>query len=117
LPKSDSAALILVQIAPTAPVDETILFTHAPVIAWNCRLQYQRTGSQNCCDVWLDRLSVAELDSGGARRYTHKAQVRRGLDGLPAIMQQSLGHAPCAGSAFIFRNRLRLLLWDGNGVW
>ena len=47
--------------------------------------------------------------------------MRRGLDGLSAIVQQSLGHAPCAGSAFIFRNRagnrLRLLLWDGNGVW
>lgn len=47
--------------------------------------------------------------------------MRRGLDGLSSIVQQSLGRAPCAGSAFIFRNRagnrLRLLLWDGNGVW
>ena len=47
--------------------------------------------------------------------------MRRGLDGLSAIVQQRLGHAPCAGSAFIFRNRtgnrLRLLLWDGNGAW
>lgn len=47
--------------------------------------------------------------------------MRRGLDGLSALVQHSLGHAPCAGSAFIFRNRagnrLRLLLWDGNGVW
>jgi transposase len=47
--------------------------------------------------------------------------MRRGLDGLSAIVQQNLGYAPCAGSAFIFRNRsgnrLRLLLWDGNGVW
>ena len=46
--------------------------------------------------------------------------MRRGLDGLSALVQHSLGHAPCAGSAFIFRNRagnrLRLLLWDGNGV-
>ena len=47
--------------------------------------------------------------------------MRRGLDGLSAMVQQSLGHSPCAGSAFIFRNRagnrLRLLVWDGNGVW
>ena len=47
--------------------------------------------------------------------------MRRGIDGLSSIVQQLLGHAPCAGSAFIFRNRagnrLRLLLWDGNGVW
>jgi transposase len=47
--------------------------------------------------------------------------MRRGLDGLSAIVQQSLGHSSGAGSAFIFRNRagnrLRLLLWGGNGVW
>jgi len=57
------------------------------------------------------------LVGGGAGGYTHRAQVRRGLDGLSAIVQQSLGYSPCAGSAFIFRNRvvnrLRLLLWDG----
>ncbi len=45
----------------------------------------------------------------------------RGIDGLSSIVQQTLGHSPCAGSAFIFRNRMghriKLLLWDGNGVW
>lgn len=47
--------------------------------------------------------------------------MRRGMDGLSALVQQALGESPCAGSAFVFRNRtgnrLRLLLWDGNGVW
>jgi transposase len=47
--------------------------------------------------------------------------MRKGADGLSAIVQQALGHTPCAGSAFVFRNRagnrLKLLLWDGNGVW
>ena len=47
--------------------------------------------------------------------------LRRGIDGLSSIVQQALGHSPCAGSAFVFRNRagnrLKLLLWDGNGVW
>lgn len=57
-------------------------------------------------NIWL---AVAPVD------------MRRGIDGLSAIVQQALGHAPCAGSAFVFHNRvgnrLRLLLWDGNGVW
>lgn len=47
--------------------------------------------------------------------------LRRGIDGLSGIVQDVLGHSPCAGSAFVFRNRagtrLKLLLWDGNGVW
>ena len=46
--------------------------------------------------------------------------MRRGMDGLSSIVQQALGESPCTGSAFVFRNRagnrLRLLLWDGNGV-
>jgi transposase len=36
------------------------------------------------------------------------------------LAQQALGQ-PCAGSAFVFRNaagnRIKVLLWDGNGVW
>lgn len=47
--------------------------------------------------------------------------MRRGIDGLSALVQQTLGHSPCAGSVFVFRNRtgnrLKVLLWDGNGVW
>jgi len=47
--------------------------------------------------------------------------LRCGMDGLSTIVQQALGQSPCAGSAFVFRNRsgnrIKLLLWDGNGVW
>ncbi len=47
--------------------------------------------------------------------------MRRGMDGLSMIVQQVLGHPPCAGSAFIFcnraGNRIKVLLWDGTGVW
>lgn len=47
--------------------------------------------------------------------------MRRGIDGLSMVVQQSLQQAPCAGSAFVFcnraNNRIKVLLWDGTGVW
>ena len=47
--------------------------------------------------------------------------MRRGIDGLSMIVQQALGHPPCSGSAFVFRNRsgnrLKVVVWDGTGVW
>ena len=47
--------------------------------------------------------------------------MRRGIDGLSTLVQESLAHAPCAGSAFVFcnraGNRIKVLLWDGTGVW
>jgi transposase len=49
------------------------------------------------------------------------ADMRKGIDGLSHQVFGSLGHNPCAGDAFLFRNRLgnriKILLWDGTGVW
>jgi transposase len=56
--------------------------------------------------IWL---SVAPVD------------LRRGIDGLSALVQQTLGQQPCAGSAFVFRNasgnRIKVLPWGGTSVW
>jgi transposase len=66
---------------------------------------------------------MSELIAAPAKIWLAVAPVdlRRGIDGLSSIVQQTLGHSPCAGSAFVFRNRIghriKLLLWDGNGVW
>ena len=47
--------------------------------------------------------------------------MRKQYDGLWAAAQQQLGEDPKAGALFAFTNRertrLKLLYWDGTGVW
>lgn len=46
--------------------------------------------------------------------------MRRGLDGLAALIQARLGADPFGGHVFIFRGRrgdlVKMLWWDGDGL-
>lgn len=51
---------------------------------------------------------------------TRPVDFRKGMDGLAALVRESLGCDPFSGVVYVFRSkradRLKLLLWDGSGV-
>lgn len=52
---------------------------------------------------------------------TGATDMRKGFNGLHGIVAQRLGLDPASGHLFVFcnaaRNRLKVLLWDGSGLW
>jgi transposase len=51
---------------------------------------------------------------------TRPVDFRKGMDGLAALVQESLGCDPYSGVIYVFRakrsDRVKLLLWDGSGL-
>lgn len=47
--------------------------------------------------------------------------LRKGFDGLAAIAREVLSRDPMSGALFVFtnarRSRIRVLTWDGTGMW
>ena len=47
--------------------------------------------------------------------------MRKGFDGLYGLVRDRLGCEPLSGHLFLFanarRNRLKVLYWDGSGLW
>ena len=52
--------------------------------------------------------------------YCAPVDLRKGFDGLSALVLNDLGRDPLAGDFFVFANRTRkrakVLLWDGTGL-
>ena len=52
--------------------------------------------------------------------YASPCDMRKGFDGLSALVQQGLGRDPLSGDLFVFtsrnRRRAKVLLWDGTGL-
>ena len=49
------------------------------------------------------------------------ADMRKGFDGLAALVREQLGKDPISGDAFVFvgrkRSLLKVLMWDVSGFW
>ena len=49
------------------------------------------------------------------------ADLRRSFDGLALLVREELKENECSSQIFVFtnkrRNRIRLLYWDGTGLW
>jgi len=49
------------------------------------------------------------------------ADLRRGFEGLSLVVREELEENECSSQLFVFtnkrRNRIRLLYWDGTGLW
>jgi transposase len=51
---------------------------------------------------------------------TKPVDFRRGADGLVALVRETLGQDPFAGTIFVFRSkradRVKIVAWDGSGL-
>lgn len=64
------------------------------------------------------------IGAGGATRVflaCGSTDLRKGFDGLEALVRGKLAQDPLSGHVFVFcnanRTRIKALYWDGSGLW
>ena len=61
--------------------------------------------------------------TGGLKVFValEACDMRKGFNGLHALITEKLGEDPRSGALFVFSNRrhtrLKVLYWDGSGLW
>ncbi|MBU1947578.1 MAG: IS66 family insertion sequence element accessory protein TnpB [Candidatus Eisenbacteria bacterium] len=63
---------------------------------------------------------IGSTRKGVVYAYTEPADLRKGYDGLSALVSQGLKRDPLSGEVYLFvsrnRKRAKVLLWDGTGL-
>jgi transposase len=87
--------------------------------------RWERASTRSFCDVlsqcWSDKPMFA---MGAATRIyvaTGHTDMRKGFNGLEGLIRERLACDPTSGHIFLFanarRNRLKLVFFDGCGLW
>jgi len=77
------------------------------------------------CSVWYTCWRRCRVFGFGAATRIYLAvgatDMRKGFEGLYGLVRDRLQCQPLSGHVFLFcnaqRNRLKLLVWDGSGLW
>lgn len=94
---SERTSLIPVKIRPTA--------TPSDYLRLRCSSDHTLELPADVSPQWLGELLrclIVITHAGQIWMVVEPVDMRWGIDGLSLIVQQALGHPPCAGSAFCF---------------
>ena len=80
-------------------------------------------GPRSCCGSDADRRPAMLSFTGGLKVFVavEPCDLRKSFSGLQALVSERLGEDLRQGALFVFTNRrhtrLKILYWDGTGVW